>query len=260
MFRLSEITRYLIADIRQKVIEMISVINIPDNTIDLADVIVFDNAAVIVNDLLQSKYILVDTKDTFRNELLRKNQCVINLPILTDIKVAPYEYEEIKGFIQSFNEDDIYNCCNSRLYPQITLTQLSRPVVKWTFSGDSWLEYGNYIASKIYYRNGSPKLSIFIDTIKNSDRLYIVRNNSFVEFENTFTSENEIARIPYVPEKWTWKEIFFRVTLIPAEFGKIKLVNQQPWKDVISDIINDCIPKTIPKVTLNQYMRGISLC
>lgn|GEM_PF-3284745 len=259
MFRLSEITRYLIADIRQNIIDMVSNINIPDNTIDLADVIVFDNAAVIINDLLQSKYKLVDTKDPFRNELLEKNLSVVNLSAsLTDVKEAPHEHEEIKQFIQGLNEEDIYNCCDSRLYPQITLTQLSRPNVKWTFRGDSWIEYGNYIANRIYYRNGSPKLAIFIETIRNSDRLYIVRNNSFVEFENTFKTENEIAQVPYIEEKWTWKEIFFRVTLIPSEFGKIKLVNKQPWKDAVPAILHDCIPKTIPKVTLNQYLRGVT--
>lgn len=258
MFKLSEITRYLIVDISQKIIEMISTINIPDNTIDLADVIVFDNAAVIINDLIQSKYTLVDTKNPFRNELLEKNLKTFNLSAtLLDMKEGPYENEEIKRFIQGLNEEDIYNCCNSRLYPLITLTQLSRPGVKWTFRGDSWIEYGNYIASKIYYRNGSPKLSVFIETIKNSDRLYIVRSNSFVEFENTFTTENEIARVPYIEEKWTWKELFFRATLIPAEFGKVKLVDKQPWKDAIPAILQDSIPKTIPKVTLNQYLRGV---
>lgn len=263
MFKLSEITRYLIADIRQNIIDMVSNINITDNTIDLADVIIFDNAAVIVNDLFQSKYTLVDTKDPFRNELLKRNIAAFRASVqLTDMKEAPHEHEKMKRFIQGLNEEETYNCCNSKLYPQITLTQLSRPGVRWTFSGDSWIAYGNYIASRIYGRNGSPRLAIFIETLRNSDRLYIVKSNSFVEFENTFKSENEIARVPYIEEIWTWKELFFRAsiisaTLLPAEFGKIKLVNKQPWKDAIPAILQDCIPKTIPKVTLNQYLRGV---
>jgi len=257
LFKLSEITRYLIADIRQNIADMVSNINIPDNTIDISDVIVFDNAAVIINDLIQRKYKIVDTKDPFRNGILKKNFNVFILQTpLTDIKDAPFEHEEIKKFIQCLNEEDTYNCCNSRLYPQITLTQLARPNVKWTFSGDSWIEYGNYVASRIYYRNGSPRLAVFIETIKNSERLLIVRNNSFVEFENTFISENEIAKVPYIEEKWNWKEIFFRAAILPAEFGKTKLVNKQPWQDAIPTILQDCTPNTIPKVTLNQFLRG----
>jgi hypothetical protein len=236
----------------------VSRLNIPENTIDLADIVIFDNAAIIVNDFFQKGYRLVDTKDHFRNELLQKNyNAMSSSAVITDISEAPADYEKIKQFIQGLSENGIYNCRNSNLYPQITLTQLSRPGVKWTLSGDSWIEYGKYIAKKIYYRNGNPKISLFIESIKNADSLYIVRSNSFVEFENTFETENSIARVPYIGENWTWKEIFYRATLIPAEFGKIKLVDKPPWKDAIPSILRDCSPKTAQKITLNQYMRGV---
>jgi len=233
--------------------------NIPDNTIDLSDVVIFDNAPSIINELINKGYIFVDTKDSFRNELLMKNREAKEITAaITDVSDAPADMAAIKEAIRSFNEDDIYNCCDSRLYPLITLTQLSRPGVKWTFSGSSWIDYGNYVAKKLYYRAGSPKLSIFIDALRNAERLFIVRNNSFVEFANTFANENEIARVPYVEDKWTWKEIFYRAVLIPADFGKVKLVDRQPWKDAVDTILQDCTRRTVKLVSLNQYMRGVA--
>ena len=259
MFKLSDITLYLIADIKQNIISQLSQMNIPNNEIDLADVIIFDNAAAIINDLINLGYKLVDSKDAFRNGLLVKNLAVVQSEArVVDISDTPQDLERIKQLIQGFNEDDIYNCRDSRLYPLITLTQLSRPGVKWTFSGDSWIDYGNYVANKTYCRNGSPKLSIFIDAIKSAESLYIVRGNSFVEFANTFTGEDEIARVPYIEEKWTWKEIFYRATLIPAEFGKVKLVEKHPWKDAVKSILSDCTPRDVKMVSLNQFMRGVA--
>jgi len=249
---------YLIADIKQHISNHLSQINIPDNVIDLSDVVIFDNAVSFINELFQRGYTLVDTKDAFRNELLRKNLDAIQISSpIKDTTDMPADLDKIMELITGFNEEEIYNCRNSKLYPLITLTQLSRPGVKWTFSGDSWIEYGNYVAGKIYYRNGSPKLKIFIDTIKSSERLFIVRSNSFVEFANPFLTENEIARVPFVEPKWTWAEIFYRATLIPADFGKVKLTEKPPWKDAITSIIRDCSPKTTQKITLNQYMRGV---
>ena len=258
MFKLSEITKYLIADIRQSVIEQLSMRNIHDNIIDLSDVVIFDNAPSIINDLFHKGYFLVDTNDVLRNELLARNrEAMEKTSSVTDVSDVPIEISAIKEAIKGFDENDIYNCCDSRLYPLITLTQLSRPNVKWAFSG-SWIEYGNYVANKLYYRGGSPKLAIFIDAMRNADRLYIVRSNSFVEFANTFTEENEIACVPYVERKWTWKEIFYRATLIPAEFGKVKLVDKPPWKDAVETILRDCTRHTIKPVSLNQYMRGVA--
>lgn len=258
MFKLTEITNYLISDIKQSVMEQISMRNISDNTIDIADVVIFDNAPSIVSDLLHKGYTLVDTKNELRNGLLIKNRNAMEITAeITDVSNAPADMPAIKEAIKGFNEDVIYNCCDSRLYPLITLTQLSRPSVKWTFSGNSWIEYGNYIANKLYYRSGSPKLSVFIDVLSNAERLYVVRNNSFVEFSNTFTDVDEIAHVPYVEDKWTWKEIFYRTTLIPAEFGKRKLVDIPPWKDAVESILRDCTRHTVKMISLNQYMRGM---
>jgi hypothetical protein len=233
--------------------------NIPDNIIDLADVVIFDNAPSIINDLIRKGYVFIDSKDELRNALLIKNREALRITAaVTDVSDIPSDMAAIKEAIKDFNEEEIYNCRDSRLYPLITLTQLSRPGVKWTFSGNSWIDYGNYVANKLYYRGGSPKLAVFIDVLKNTEKLYIVRNNSFVEFSNTFTGENEIARVPYVEDKWTWKEIFYRATLIPAEFGKVKLVDRIHWKDAVETILRDCTRHTVKLISLNQYMRGVA--